>query len=162
MAGSSFDVESTVDFQEVRNAVDQAAKEIGNRYDLKQSGAKLTLEGEVMTLESAADFSLEQALDVLKTWVVRRGIDVKSLLIADSEASSGGRVRQTVEIQQGIPKETCKQIAAEIKKMKIKVQASIQGDSVRVTGKKRDDLQAAITHLKSLDLDVPLVFANYR
>lgn len=162
MAGSSFDIESTVDFQEVRNATSQAAKEIGNRYDLKQSGANLTLDGEVLKLESADEYSLDQALDVLKTWVTRRQIAVKSLRIADPRPSAGGRVTQMIEIQQGIPTETCKRISSEIKKMKLKVQASIQGDSVRVTGKKLDDLQAVMAHLKSLDLDVPLVFTNYR
>ena len=162
MAGNSFDVESTVDFQEVRNAVQQAGKEIVNRYDLKKAKARLVLEGRTLVLESGDDFSLKQALDVLKGRVVRRGIDLKSLRYGDVRPASGGRVRQQIEIQEGIPTDTCKTIVAAIKKLKLRVQASIQGDSVRVSGKKRDDLQAVIAHLKELDLDVPLRFANYR
>jgi hypothetical protein len=163
MAGtSSFDVVSEVDRQEVRNAVHQAAKEVVTRFDLKKANARLELEGEVMVVESSDDYTLGQALDVLKTKLVRRGVDLKSLRPGKVEPASGGRSRQRIEIQQGIPQETAKEIAAEIKKLKSKVQAAIQGDSVRISGKSRDDLQEAIAHLKSLDLDVPLSFTNYR
>lgn len=163
MAGtSSFDVVSEVDRQEVRNAVHQAAKEVVTRFDLKKANARLELEGEVMVVESSDDYTLGQALDVLKTKLVRRGVDLKSLRPGKVEPASGGRSRQRIEIQQGIPQETAKGIAAEIKKLKSKVQAAIQGDSVRISGKSRDDLQEAIAHLKSLDLDVPLSFTNYR
>ena len=162
MATSSFDIESMVDFQEFRNAVQQATKEIVNRYDLKRANARLELQGTTLIAESGDDFSLSQALDVLKSRVVRRGIDVKSLRIGDVRPASGGRFRQQIEVQQGIPAETCKKIVASIKKLKLKVQASIQGDSVRVSGKKRDDLQAVIAHVKELDADVPLSFTNYR
>ncbi|HUF78741.1 MAG TPA: YajQ family cyclic di-GMP-binding protein [Thermoanaerobaculia bacterium] len=163
MAGtSSFDVVSEVDRQEVRNAVHQAAKEVVTRFDLKKANARLELEGEVMVVESSDDYTLGQALDVLKTKLVRRGVDLKSLRPGKVEPASGGRSRQRIEIQQGIPQETAKEIAAEIKKLKSKVQAAIQGDSVRISGKSRDDLQEAIAQLKSLDLDVPLSFTNYR
>ena len=149
---ASFDIESTVDFQEFRNAVNQAQKEVVNRYDLKRVRATLELQDETLVLESADEFSLTQMLDVLKGRVVRRGIDVKSLLIGDPQSAAGGRYRQQVTLQQGIPTEVCKKIAAEIKKLKMKVQASIQGDTVRVVGKKLDDLQAVMGHLKELDL----------
>jgi uncharacterized protein YajQ (UPF0234 family) len=99
---------------------------------------------------------------VVKTKLVRRGVDLKSARYGKLEPASGGRARQRVSFQQGIPTETAKKIAAEIKKLKVKVQAAIQGDTVRVSGKKRDDLQQAIAHLKQLELDVPLTFTNFR
>jgi uncharacterized protein YajQ (UPF0234 family) len=159
---NSFDIVSNVDFQEVKNAVAQAEKEIATRYDLKNAHAKLTLEGEAIALESADEFTLGQALEVVKTKLVRRGVHLKSLRYGKIEPASGGRARQKVTLQQGIPQETAKKIVAEIKTLKLKVQASIQGDTVRVAGKKRDDLQDAIAALRALDLDVPLTFTNYR
>lgn len=162
MAQNSFDVVSTVDLQEVKNAVNQAAREVATRYDLKTSDTKIDLSDEDMVLESADEYTLGQALDVLQTKLVRRGVDLKSLRYGKAEDAAGGRSRQKVEIQQGIPQETAKKIVAEIKKMKNKVQAAIQGDSVRVSSAKRDTLQEVIAHLKTLDLDVPLTFTNYR
>jgi len=162
MANPSFDIESTADFQEFRNAIQQASKEIVNRYDLKRAGARLELEGEVLIAESSDEFSLSQAIDVLQTRAIRRGLDIKSLNVSDVETVGGGKVRQRVELQQGIPTETCRKIVASIKKQKLKVQSSIQGDSVRVSGKKRDDLQQVIAHVKELDLDLPVKFTNYR
>jgi len=162
MATSSFDVVSEVDFQEVKNAVNQAAKEVTNRFDLKKANAHIDLEGEAMVVESSDEYTLGQAVDVLQTKLVRRGVDLKSLRYGKIEAASGGRARQKIDVQQGIPQETSKKIVAEIKKMKIKVQGAIQGDSVRVSGKNRDDLQEVIAHLKELDLDVPLKYTNYR
>lgn len=159
---NSFDVVSEVDFQEVRNAVNQAAKEVATRFDLKSARAEIELEGEVMVVESSDEYTLGQVVDVLQTKLVRRGVDLKSLRPGKVEDASGGRARQRIEIQQGIPQETAKKMVAEIKKMKIKVQAAIQGDTVRVSGKSRDDLQEVMAHLKSLDLDVPLTFTNYR
>jgi uncharacterized protein YajQ (UPF0234 family) len=158
----SFDIVSTVDLQEVRNAVSQAEKEVGNRYDLKKAAAELKLEGEEIVAGAADEYSLEQSLDVLKTKLVRRGIHLKSLRFGKIEAASGARVRQKITLQQGIPIETAKKIVAEIKTRKLKVQAAIQGDTVRVSGKNRDDLQVVIAMLKELDLDVPLTFTNYR
>ncbi|MEA2695351.1 MAG: cyclic-di-GMP-binding protein [Acidobacteriota bacterium] len=159
---NSFDIVSTVDLQEVRNAVSQAEKEVANRYDLKKAGAELELTGEEMTAGAADEYSLDQALDVLKTKLVRRGINLKSLRYGKIEPASGGRVRQKITLQQGIPIETSKKLVAEIKSRKLKVQAAIQGDTVRVSGKNRDDLQLVIAMLKELDLDVPLTFTNYR
>ena len=161
-AENSFDVVSNVDLQEVRNAVNQAEKEIVNRYDLKKAAAVLRLEGEEIVLEAADDFSLQQALDVLKSKLVKRGINLKSLRYGKVEPASGSRARQKITLQQGIPQETAKKIVAEIKARKLKVQAAIQGDTVRVSGKNRDDLQTVIAVLKALDLDVPLTFTNYR
>lgn len=162
MAENSFDIVSQVDLQEVRNAVAQAEKEIRNRFDLKKAQAEAQMEGEEIVLESADEFTLGQALDVLQGRLVRRGVDLKSLRYGKVEEARGGRARQRITIQQGIPGDTCKQIVAAIKKQKMKVQASIQGDSVRVSGKKRDDLQQVIAHLKEMELDVPLTFTNYR
>lgn len=161
-AQNSFDVVSQVDFQEVRNAVNQAAKEVVNRFDLKSAHARIELEGEEIVVESSDEYTLGQVVDVLQTKLVRRGVDLKSLRYGKMEDASGGRARQHIEIQQGIPQETSKKMVAEIKKMKLKVQAAIQGDTVRVSGKNRDDLQQVIAHLKSMDLDVPLTFTNYR
>jgi len=161
-AENSFDIESTVDLQEVRNAVQQAEKEIGNRYDLKKAAAVLTLEGEEIVLEAMDNYSVQQALDVLQSKLVKRGVQLKSLRYGKVEPASGSRARQKITLQQGIPQETAKKIVAEIKTKKLKVQAAIQGDTVRVTGKNRDDLQTVIAALKAMDLDVPLTFANYR
>jgi hypothetical protein len=161
-AENSFDIVSTVDLQEVRNAVNQAEKEIGTRYDLKKAAAELRLEGEEIALETADEFALNQALEVLKTKLVKRNVNLKSLRYGKIEPASGGRARQKITLQQGIPTETAKKLVAEIKAKKLKVQAAIQGDTVRVTGKNRDDLQTVIAVLKALDLDLPLNFTNYR
>ncbi|HET6344612.1 MAG TPA: YajQ family cyclic di-GMP-binding protein [Myxococcota bacterium] len=161
-AENSFDVVSNVDLQEVRNAVNQAEKEIANRYDLKKAAAVLRLEGEEIVLEAADDFSVQQSLDVLQGKLIKRGINLKSLRYGKVEPASGSRARQKITLQQGIPQETAKKIVAEIKARKLKVQGAIQGDTVRVSGKNRDDLQTVIAVLKALDLDVPLTFTNYR
>jgi len=161
-AENSFDIVSTVDLQEVRNAVNQADKEIANRYDLKKAAADLRLEGEEISLEAADEFSLSQALEVLKTKLVKREVNLKSLRYGKVEPAGGGRARQKITLQQGIPQETAKKLVAEIKAKKLKVQAAIQGDTVRVSGKNRDDLQAVIAALKAMDLDLPLTFSNYR
>ncbi|HEY4561863.1 MAG TPA: YajQ family cyclic di-GMP-binding protein [Thermoanaerobaculia bacterium] len=161
-AENSFDIVSNVDLQEVRNAVQQADKEIGQRYDLKKAAAELKLEGEEIAMEAADDYTLQQCVDVLQSKLVKRGVHLKSLRYGKVEPASHGRARQRITLQQGIPTETAKKIVAEIKTKKLKVQAAIQGDSVRVSGKNRDDLQTVIAALKALDLDVPLNFTNYR
>lgn len=158
----SFDIVSEVDLQEMRNAAIQAEKEIATRYDLKRVGSKLLVEAEALVLESADEFSLDQAREVLETKLVRRGVHLKSVRRGDVEPASGGRVRQKLTFQQGIPQETAKKLVAEIKRLKLKVQAAIQGDTVRVSGKSRDELQTAIAAMKGLDVDVPLTFTNYR
>jgi cyclic-di-GMP-binding protein len=161
-AENSFDVVSEVDLQEVRNAFQQADKEIANRYDLKKAAADLRLEKDEITIEAADEFSLDQALEVLKTKLVKRSVNLKSLRYGKVEPASGGRARQKITLQQGIPQETAKKLVAEIKARKLKVQAAIQGDTVRVSGKNRDDLQEVIATLKALELDIPLTFTNYR
>lgn len=162
MADNSFDIVSEVNLQEVKNAAVQAEKEIATRYDLKRVRAGLKIEGETLELESADEFTLDQAREVVEAKLAKRGVHLKSLRKGDVEPASGGRVRQKLTFQQGIPIETAKKIVAEIKKAKLKVQASIQSDTVRVSGKSRDDLQTVIAMLKGLELDVPLTFSNYR
>ena len=163
MATNSFDIVSQVDLQEVKNAVNQAHREVSTRFDLKKANARVELASDdEMVVESSDEFTLGQAVDVLKSKLVQRGVDLKSLRHDKVEDAAGGRSRQSIGIQQVIPQDTAKRIVAEIKRLKLKVQASIQGDSVRVSGKKRDDLQEVIAHLKTLDLDVPLTFTNYR
>jgi uncharacterized protein YajQ (UPF0234 family) len=159
---NSFDIVSEVDFAEVKNAANQAEKEIATRYDLKRVGSKLLIEDEALVLESADEFTLEQAREVVETKLVRRGVHLKSVRRGDIEPASGGRVRQKLTFQSGIPQETAKKIVAELKRLKLKVQGAIQGETVRVSGKSRDDLQTAIAALKALELDVPLTFTNYR
>jgi len=162
MSDHTFDVVSQVDLQEVRNAYSQAEKEIGTRYDLRRVKAAIHLEGEEVVAESADEFTLDQAEEVLKAKLVKRGVNPKSLRPGKVEPASGGRVRRRTGFQQGIPTDTAKKIVAEIKRRKLKVQAAIQGDSVRISGKKKDDLQSVIALLRDLDLDVPLTFTNYR
>lgn len=162
MAEHTFDVVSKVDFQEVRNAFSQADKEIANRYDLRRVKAEIRLEGEEVVAESADEFTLDQAEEVLRSKLVKRGVHPKSLRPGKIEPASGGRVRRRTAFQQGIPTETAKKLAAEVKKLKLKVQAAIQGDSVRISGKNKDDLQTAIAALRALELDVPLTFTNFR
>jgi len=162
MAENSFDIVSKVDLQEVSNAFGQAEKEISTRYDLKRVGAKLTQEGDTIVAESGDEFTLGQALDVFRGKLVKRGIHPKSLRPGKIEPASGGRVRQKIEFQQGIPTDTCKRLVAELKRLKLKVQAAIQGDTVRVSGKSKDELQTAMATLKALEIDVPLTFTNYR
>ena len=162
MADNSFDIVSEIDFQEVRNAFGQAEKEIATRNDLKRVQAKLALEGEELVLESADEFTVGKALEVDDSKLVTRGVHLKSLRPGKIEPASGGRVRQRIAFQQGIPTDTCKKMVAEIKRLKLKVQAAIQGDSIRVSGKSKDDLQAAIAALRAMDLDVPIKATNYR
>ena len=162
MADNSFDVVSEVNLQEVKNAAIQAEKEIGTRYDLKRVNAALKIESESLELESSDEFTLGQAREVVESKLAKRGVHLKSLRKGDIEPASHGRVRQKLTFQQGIPIETAKKIVAEIKKSKVKVQASIQSDTVRVSGKSRDDLQAVIAMLRAMELDVPLSFSNYR
>lgn len=163
-AENSFDIVSEVNLQEVKNAVDQARRELATRYDLKNAAASLEMEdkGGAIVAEASDDYTLGQALDVLKGKLVRRGVDLKALRPGKVEPASGGRARQRIEFQQGIPGDTAKAIVAEIKKLKLKVQGSIQGDSVRVSGKNRDDLQKVIALVKGMELDVPVTFTNYR
>jgi len=161
---NSFDVVSKVDLQEVQNAVQQASKEIVTRFDFRGSKSKIEWNEKelALTLTSDDDHKLKSVVDILETKLVKRGIAVKSLDFQKVEPAAGATVRQIVKIQQGIPIEKAKAIVKTIKDSKIKVQASIQSDQVRVAGKNRDDLQSVIALLRGEDFGLPLQFLNYR
>lgn len=156
----SFDVVSELDAHEVRNAVDNAAKELERRYDLRGK-ASFEFKDKTVTLTAEADFMLEQLIEILKLSLAKRKIDVQCLEYKDAYAS-GKVVKQEVNLREGIDKELAKKIVAVVKEAKLKVQASIQGEQVRITGKKRDDLQEAIALLRTQELGMPLQFNNFR
>lgn len=158
----SFDIVSKVDMQEVDNAVTQAAKEISQRYDFKGSKSSITPEKDSVKVMADDDYKLKAVIDVLQSKFMKRGISIKALQYGKVEQASGGMVRQIINVQQGISKEKGKEIIAVIKEAKLKVQAQIQDEQVRVTGKNRDDLQEAIAALKGKDLDVEMQFTNFR
>ena len=162
MAESSFDVVSTVDLQEVKNAIGQAMKEITTRFDLKGTHSTIELQGEQIQLATADEFKLKAVRDVLEGRLVKRGVPLKALTWGTVEKALGGTARQNVDLQKGIPSEKAREIVKVIKGTKLKVQASIQGDQVRVSGKNRDDLQAVIQLLKGTDLGIDMQFTNYR
>lgn len=158
----SFDVVSQVDRQEVDNAVNQTRKEVGQRYDFKGTKTAITLEPDHIQIISDDDFKVNAAVDILQSKLVRRGISLKALVYGKIEPAAGGLAKQSITVQQGIDTEKARRIVKIVKDSKLKVQSQIQGDQVRITGKKRDDLQAAIQLLKAQDLDLPLQFINYR
>jgi len=157
----SFDVVSEIDMHEVTNAVDQANREVSTRFDFKGSGAKFELNDKVITLHGEADFQLKQMQDILRTKISRRGIDL-DCLESGSVEHAGKQVRQTVTLREGIDQALAKKIVKLIKDSKLKVQAQVQGEQVRVTGKKRDDLQSVMALLKNAELELPLQFTNFR
>lgn len=158
----SFDVVSKADLHEVANAVDQANRELGTRFDFKDTGAKVELKEAVMTAEAPSRFQIEQLLDVLRTRLAKRGIDMKALDYG-KVVEAGQRATQTITVRQGIDSEHARKLVKHIKDSKLKVQAAIQGDELRVSGKNRDDLQAAIALLRKLeDFDLPLQYVNFR
>ncbi|NIR58759.1 MAG: YajQ family cyclic di-GMP-binding protein [Gammaproteobacteria bacterium] len=157
----SFDVVSEVDMQEVTNAVDQANREVRTRFDFKGTDSSFARDGAAITLKSESDFQLKQMLDILQSKLNRRGVDIACLAIGDPELV-GKEARQVVTVRQGLETELSRRIVKMIKDSKMKVQAAIQGDKVRVTGKKRDDLQKVIAILKEAKLDMPLQYVNFR
>lgn len=157
----SFDVVSEVDLQEVHNAVDQANRELATRFDFRGVDAKYVRNESEVTMTAGADFQLDQMLDILQTKLVKRGIDIKVLEVKEHQAS-GKLVNQVVIVRQGIDKDLARKIVKLIKDKKMKVQAAIQGEKVRVTGKKRDDLQEVIAMLKDSDIEMPLQYENFR
>jgi hypothetical protein len=160
---NSFDIVSKVDIQEVRNAIDQAVKEIRQRFDLKDSHSEVTMEGnDAIQLASASEYKLEAVKEILGQKLVKRGISLKNITYGKLEPASGQSVRQKISLQQGIPIEKAKEIVRLVKDSKKKAQASIQGDTVRISSKDRDDLQSIIALLKGKDLGVDLQFTNYR
>lgn len=164
MAEHSFDIVSRVDLQEVSNAVGQAVKEIRQRYDFKGSKSSIEFNRDAaeITLVSDDEFKLKSVVDVLQTRLVGRKVSLKSLQYGKIEQASGGTVRQVVKLQQGIAQDKAKDIVKLIKDMKLKVQAQIQGDQLRVRAKNIDDLQAVIKMLKEKDFDFHTEFVNYR
>ena len=163
MAGAnSFDVVSEVDLMEASNAVQQAMKEIRQRFDFKGSVSDIALEGETLTLHSDDESRLKAVIDVLTTKLVKRGVSLKALTYGKLEPATKGTVRQIVTIQRGIPTERAKEIVKFIKGTGVRVQAQIQENQVRVSGKNRDDLQAVIQSLKAQDFGLDLQFTNYR
>jgi uncharacterized protein YajQ (UPF0234 family) len=158
----SFDIVSTVDMQEVDNAVNQAIKEIGQRYDFKGSKSEVVLEKEGIKVISDDDYKLKAVIDVLQSKLMKRGISIKAMEYGKVEPASGGTVRQMIKIQQGISKEKGKEINVLLKESKLKVQSQIQDEQVRVTGKNRDDLQEAIALLKGKDLGIDMQYVNFR
>lgn len=158
----SFDIVSEVDKQEVKNAVEQTNKEVTNRFDFKGSDARVEQAEYVLTVFADDEFKLSQVQDVLNGKLLKRGIDIKCLEMGKIEKVSGNTVKQTVTVKTGVETELAKKIVKHIKDSKLKVQASIQGDAVRVTGAKRDVLQEAIAEVKKSISDFPLQFQNFR
>ena len=157
----SFDVVSELDHHEVANAVDQANREVNNRFDFKNTDSSFELEEQQIMLKTGSEFQLKQMLDILYSKLSKRGIDLAAVEAGSSEVS-GQSYSQSVQLKQGIEGELAKSIVKQIKQSKLKLQAAIQGEQVRVTGKKRDELQAAIALLKKADFDRPLQFKNFR
>ena len=162
-ADNSFDIASKIDVQELKNAMEQALKEIRARFDLKDSNSEIKLEGEeTLQLASADEYKLKAVTEILQQKLTKRGISLKALTYGTIEPAANNSVRQKISLQQGIPIEKAKEISRMIKDSKIKVQASIQGDTVRVSGKDRDALQEAIALLKKHDFGIDMQFTNYR
>ena len=159
---SSFDITSEVNKVELNNAVDQNNKEVSTRFDFKGSDARIEVKELVLTIYADDDFKLGQVMDIFTGKCAKRSVDVRALDLKDVEKVSGNKVKQTVNVRNGIETEKAKQIVKLVKESKIKVQASIQGDAVRVSGAKRDDLQNAIALIKKSVTDVPLQFGNFR
>jgi uncharacterized protein YajQ (UPF0234 family) len=158
----SFDIVSEVNKPEVKNAVEQANKEISTRYDFKGSDSRVEQKELELTVFADDEFKLGQVLDVLRGKMAKRGVDVRSLDIGTLEKISGDKVKQLVKVKTGVPQEKSKTIVKLVKDSKLKVQASIQGEAVRISGAKKDDLQGAIQLVKTSVTDLPLQFTNFR
>jgi hypothetical protein len=157
----SFDIVSEVDLHEVSNAVDQTNREVGTRFDFKGSNARVEHTDAVLTLHADNEFQVRQVLDILHTKMAKRGIDLAALS-EGKVVTSGHKASLDITVRQGIDQDTARKLVKTIKQGKLKVQASIQGDKVRVSGKKRDDLQAIISELKTSDQELPLQYINFR
>ena len=163
MAGeNSFDIVCKIDPQEVTNAVDQTRREIDTRYDLKGTKSAVNVEKTTLTLTAPDDMKLKAVVDILQSKLHRRGVPLKALTYGKVETAAGGMLRQAIELQQGIPIEKAREIVRVVKDTKLKLQASIQEDKVRVSGKNRDDLQTVIALLRDKELGIALQFDNYR
>lgn len=162
MPENTFDIVSKIDQQEVSNAIQQALKEIHTRFDLKNTNSNITLDKDAITLQSADEYKLKAVNDVLQQKLVKRGVPLKGLTYTPVESALGGTAKQKITMQQGIPIEKAREIVKVIKNSKKKVQASIQGDLVRVSGKDRDELQQVIALVKAQDFGIDMQFTNYR
>lgn len=164
MAQFSFDIVSQINLQEVDNAVNQATKEVAQRYDLKDSGSAIEWNEKetTLTLRSDVELHLKSVLDILQSKLIKRGIHIKALDAGAIEMAGGNTVRQTVKLKQGIEGENAKKITRLIKDSKMKVQAAIQGEEIRVSGKDKDELQTAMTLVKSAEFEFPVQFVNFR
>jgi len=158
----SFDIVCETDMQEMDNAINQTQKEIATRYDFKGSNSSIELGENDITIKTDDDYKLQAIGEILRAKMTRRNLEAKSLEYGEAENASGGTKRQLITIKQGISQDLAKSMVKQIKQEKMKVQASIQGDQVRVTGKKRDDLQEAIAMIKGMKADRPLKFTNFR
>ena len=158
---ASFDIKSEIDHHEITNAVDQANRILQNRFDFKGTGAEFSLADNQITLSAVEEFQIHQMLPILNESLAKRSVDLKSLKPGEVEAATGS-ASQIMSLQEGIDKELAKKITTLVKQSKSKVQASIQGDSVRITGKKRDDLQQVIQLVKDQNFPVPLQYVNFR
>jgi uncharacterized protein YajQ (UPF0234 family) len=159
---SSFDIVSEVDMQEMDNSVNQAMKEISQRYDFKGSKAQIVLENDSLKLTAEDDYKINAMLEILKGKMIKRGLSSKCLDAGKIEGASGGTLKQNIQIQKGLNKEKAKEVTSEIKELKLKVQAQIMDDKVRVSGSKIDDLQKVIQSLKTKDFGIDLQFTNLR
>jgi uncharacterized protein YajQ (UPF0234 family) len=162
MAENSFDIVCKIDMQEVTNALDQTRRELETRYDLKGTKHEIKLDKSDIVVETADDMKLKAIVDIMQSKMHKRGVPLKALSFGDPQEAGGGRVRQKIALQQGIPIDKAKEIVRLIKDSKVRVQASIQEDQVRVAGKNRDDLQAIIALVKGKELGIALQFTNYR
>lgn len=163
-ANHSFDIVSEIDFQEVDNAINQTIKEVQQRYDLKDSKTEIILnkKEKQISINTKDEYSLKQSIDILQTKFIKRGISIKALHYKDPEPAASGRMKQIIDLQSGISKENAKIITKMIKESKLKANAQIQDEQIRVTASKIDDLQSIIKLLKDADLNFPVQFTNYK
>jgi len=158
----SFDVVSKINHQELDNAIANCLREIGNRYDFKGLNISVERKDKIVTTLAPDELKLKQVNDLVQTHLIRRKVDPRALKVKSSENASGGTIRQISELKEGIDQENAKKIITQIKATKLKVQVKIQGDELRVDGKKRDDLQEAIATIKKIDIGLPVEFVNFR
>jgi uncharacterized protein YajQ (UPF0234 family) len=160
---ASFDVVSKIDQQELDNALNQARKEIGGRFDFKNSKTEIAYDGKkIITVISDDELKMKNVMDIVQSKAVKRGIDIKAFEFGTLEPAAQNTVRQTITVRSGIPKDKSKPLMEAIKSLKLKITAQYQDEQIRVSGKSRDDLQKVIAHLKSMDYELPLQFVNYR
>ncbi|AZN40917.1 YajQ family cyclic di-GMP-binding protein [Paenibacillus albus] len=162
MAENAFDIVSKVDMQELNNAITQALREIETRFDFKNSKSSIDLEKEDIVVVSDDEYKLKSVIDILQSKMIKRGVPIKNMEFGKVEGASAGTVRQKIKLKQGIEQDISKKINTLIRDSKLKVKSQIQGDSIRVTGKSLDDLQAVMAMLRGADLQIDLQFTNYR